>query len=75
MKNSASGWSRSSTVNIFAIIRELADIVDFLRKETEVKALKTEIKRSLLKTFGNNDAVKVLTDRLTEQSKVFFNKL
>jgi type I restriction enzyme R subunit len=63
-----------ATVNIFAIIRERADIVDFFRKETEVKALKTEIKRSLLKTFGAGDAVKVLMDRLTEQSRVFFNR-
>ena len=63
-----------ATVNIFAIIRERADIVDFFRKETEVKALKTEIKRGLLRTFGNNDAVKVLMDRLTEQSRVFFNR-
>jgi type I restriction enzyme R subunit len=61
-----------ATVEIFAIIRERASIVDFFRKDSEVKALKTEIKHSLIKAFGAGDVIKVLMDRLTEQSKVFF---
>lgn len=61
------------TANICDIISERTAIVEFFRKEDEVRSLKREIKRALLPLVGDDAARKRIIDRHIELAKVGFD--
>ena len=63
-----------TTSKIFDIIREKTAIVEFFRKDDEVKDLRREIKRNLLHLVEDNTARKKIIERFIELAKVNFSK-
>jgi type I restriction enzyme R subunit len=60
------------TESIFDIIKEKTAIVEFFRKDDEVKALRREIKRALIRTVKDNAVRNKIIDRYLELARVEF---
>jgi len=60
------------TESIFDIIKEKTAIVEFFRKDDEVKALRREIKRALIRTVKDNAVRNRIIDRYLELARVEF---
>ena len=61
-----------ATSKIFDIIGEKTAIVEFFRKDDEIKDLRREIKRNLLHLVGDDTARKKIIERFVELAKVTF---
>ena len=57
------------------MLNEATEIVDFFKKQDEIKAVKRKIKRKLVETsFDDEDLRKAVMDRFMELAKVKFGK-
>ncbi|WP_298443803.1 type I restriction endonuclease subunit R [uncultured Ferrimonas sp.] len=66
---------KATTQLLVQMLDEATDIVDFFNKPDEVKRMKKEIKRRVLKQpFGNKELVAVLQDRFMELAQTKFGK-
>lgn len=63
------------TKDLVDMLDEATEIVDFFKKQDEIKAVKKKIKRELLETsFDDEDLRKVVMDRFMQLAKVKFGK-
>ncbi|MDA9982619.1 hypothetical protein N9H39_07775 [Gammaproteobacteria bacterium] len=63
------------TKDLADMLDEATDIVDFFKKQDEVKRMKKSIKRRILETsFDDTDIRKAVMDRVMELAKVKFKQ-
>jgi type I restriction enzyme R subunit len=63
------------TKDLVDMLDEATEIVDFFKKQDEIKAVKKKIKRELLETsFDDEDLRKAVMDRFMQLAKVKFGK-
>jgi hypothetical protein len=63
------------TKDLVDMLDEATEIVDFFKKQDEIKAVKLKIKRQLVETsFDDADLRKAVMDRFMELAKVKFGK-
>jgi type I restriction enzyme R subunit len=63
------------TKDLVGMLDEATEIVDFFKKQDEIKAVKKKIKRELLETsFDDEDLRKAVMDRFMQLAKVKFGK-
>lgn len=57
---------------LVAMMDEATAIVDFFRKEDEIRSVRRNIRRTIIKQFDSEELVKTVTDRFMELARVKF---